>query len=94
MFSNLAVVSHHDEVVEFRALANHRRADHAAIDGRVGSDLDIVLNTDRAKLRNLFETSVAKAVSVPVGSDHDTRMQDDPLAKFDVRVKNDSRVQR
>src|SRR5438105_7880524 len=47
------VVPDHDEVVELDALLDHRVVDGAAVDGGVGSDLDVVADAHRAELRHL-----------------------------------------
>ena len=47
------VVADLDEIVDLGALADHGVADGAAVDGRVGADLDIILDDDPADLRHL-----------------------------------------
>ena len=45
------VVPDLDEIINFRALADDRILKGAAVDGRVGPDLDVVLDDDPADLR-------------------------------------------
>ena len=44
IFADLAIVADVDQVIDFRAAANARFVQRAAIDGRIGSDLDIIFN--------------------------------------------------
>ena len=47
------IVTDLDLIVDFRAFADHGVAQTAAIDGRSGADLDVVLDQDAAGLRYL-----------------------------------------
>ena len=52
MAANDDVVADLHEIVDLRALADHRVAVCAAIDGHAGADLDVVLDDDPADLRH------------------------------------------
>src|SRR5690606_4177711 len=51
--SNPAVVADLHEVVDLAAFADHRIAQGPAVDGRIGADLDAILNDHAAQLRDL-----------------------------------------
>src|SRR5688572_2026605 len=51
--ANTAIVANLHKIVDLAALPNHGVAKGAAVDRRVGSDLDLVLHDDAAKLRDL-----------------------------------------
>ena len=46
------IVADLDQIVDLGALADHGIADGAAVDGRIGADLDVVLDDDAADLRH------------------------------------------
>src|SRR5262249_14905531 len=64
--ADLDVVRDLDQIVDLAPLADHGVADRTAVDGRVGADLDVVLNDDPSDLRHLGVAlpawQVAKAV--------------------------------
>jgi hypothetical protein len=51
--SRLRVVPNLDQIINLGALAEHRVAERAAVDGRTGADLHVVLDNHTAQLRNL-----------------------------------------
>ena len=53
MTANARVVPDLHEIINFGALADHRVAERAAIDRRVGADFHPVLDDDAAELRDL-----------------------------------------
>src|SRR5216110_3474879 len=48
--ADAAAVGHHDQVVDLGPAPDHGRAQRRAVDGRVGADLDLVLEHDGADL--------------------------------------------
>ena len=79
------VVADLNEVVDLRAFADDRIVEGAAIDGRVGADLDVVADDDAAHLRHLQMPLGAHRKPEAVLPDADARMQDDALADDGVR---------
>ena len=75
------VVADLHEVVDLGALADDRVARRAAIDRRVGADLDVVLNDDAAHLRHLQMPARAEREAETVLADAHARMQDDAVAE-------------
>src|SRR5215207_6276421 len=65
-----------DEVIDLGPLADDPVAARAAIDGRVGADLDVVLDDDAADLGHLPVPARAHGEAETVLLDADARMQD------------------
>ena len=77
---NHDVVPDLDEIINFRALADDRVLKGAPIDGRIGADLDVVLDDDPADLRHLEVPAGAHGEAEAVLADAHARMDDDPVA--------------
>jgi hypothetical protein len=74
-------VAHLDEVIELRPGLDPRLADGRPIDGRVGANLDIVFDHDRARLRNLLMRSIgARRKPVAIAAHHRAVLDDHPRA--------------
>ena len=69
MPADRAVVADLHEIIDLGPLADHGVAAAAAVDRGVGADLDIVLDDDAAKLRNLDVTRGARMVAESVLTD-------------------------
>src|SRR6266852_7624508 len=78
------VVADLHEIVDLGALADDGVTDAAAVDGRAGADLDIVLNDDAAELWDLF-------VSVSAHDETETILSD-PAAGMDDHAIADQRM--
>ena len=78
------VVADLDQIVDLGAFADDRIAVAAAVDRRVGADLDVVLDDDPADLRNLQMSGPAGNIAESVLADADARVEDDAIA--DQRV--------
>src|SRR5690606_36124020 len=74
------------EIINFRALADHRILKGAPVDGCIGSDLDVVLNDDTADLRHLEVAARAHREAEAVLADADTGVNENPVA--DERMGN------
>src|ERR1035437_1997449 len=74
------IVAYLDHVVDLAALADHRVANGAAVDGGAGSDLDIVLDDDAPDLRNLEVALRPHYEAEAVLTDLAARMNDDAVA--------------
>ena len=68
------------EIINFGALADDRVLKGAAIDGRIGADLDVVLDDDAADLRHLEVAAAAHGEAEAVLADAHARMDDDAVA--------------
>ena len=69
-----------DEIVDLRPLADDGIAVAAAVDGRVGADLDIVLDDHPPDLRHLQVPLGAGHEAETILSDANAGMDDDPVA--------------
>ena len=69
MPSNHDVVPDLDEIINFGALPDDRIAQGTPVDGRIGPDLDTVLNDDPANLRHFQMTVFAHGEAEPVLTD-------------------------
>jgi hypothetical protein len=74
-----------DEIIDFRPLADDRVSNPAAIDGRVGPDLDVVLNNDTTELGNLALPFEAGNVAKPIRSDATSGMQNDTVTEQSIK---------
>src|SRR3569833_2082323 len=75
-----AIVRDHDQIIELGALADHRVRQRAAIDGGAGADLDIVLDDDPAKLRQLKIVGAGGGKSETRLADGGAGQNDNPVA--------------
>ena len=80
MAADRAVVSDLHEIVDLSAFADHRIAGGAAVDGRVGSDFDVVLNDGPSGLRDFLVSLRRPQIAEPVLPDADAGMDDDAVA--------------
>ena len=74
------VVADLHEIIDFRALADDRVAIGAAVDGRAGADLDVVLDDDAPDLRHLEMPAGPEREAETVLSDVRAGMDDDAVA--------------
>ena len=79
------VVGDLHQIVDLGALADHRVAAGAAIDRRVGADLDVVLDDDAADLRNFEVPLRPHGEAETVLADAHARMEDHAVADESVR---------
>src|SRR6202035_1870783 len=77
---DLAVVSDLHQIVDLGALADDGVAAGAAVDGRIGADLHIVLNDDAAGLRDFLMALRARQIAKTVLADTGARVDDDAIA--------------
>ena len=82
--ADLDIVADLDLVIDLRPLADHRVAVGAAVDRRVGADLDVVLDDDAADLRDLGMASRTHGKAETVLADAHTGMDDDAVADQSV----------
>src|SRR5262245_9584356 len=80
MPSDHDVVPDLHEIINFRALADHRVLEGAAVDAAVGTDLDVVLNDHAADLRHLEMPLGAHGEAETSLPDAHAGMQDHPVA--------------
>ena len=92
MPANLIIVTDHDEVVDFRALADAGRLKGRAVDGTVGADLDVVANFDASSLGDFRVLPVDEAVAEAVAAKYRSRMHFHAVAEDHVRVQNRVRM--
>ena len=76
MPSDRDVVSDLDQIVDLGALADHGIAGRAAIDRRVGADLDVVLDDDAARLRDFLMALRTWQIAEAVLADTSAGMDD------------------
>ncbi len=75
------VVGDLHEIVDLGVFADDRVGHGAAVDGRVGADLDIVLDDDAADLRNALRAGRAGGEAETVLADPGAGMDDHPVAE-------------
>jgi hypothetical protein len=71
-----------NEIINHRARANHRIRAGAAVDRRVGADLDIVADDDASELRQLDRDRRIGRKAEPGLTDANSGMDDDARAEF------------
>ena len=92
-FPDRAVVSDLHEVVDLGAGADDRVVDAAAIDRRVGADLDVVVDDAPADVRNLLVSALREDVAEAIAADPGARVRDDAIADLGARVHGHRWVQ-
>ena len=93
MASEFAVVSDHDQVVEFRPFSNNRGANRSSIDCRARTNFNIVVDMNGTQLRNLFEPAGDEAISKTVSTDHGTTVNQHAASDNNIVVQHDVGVQ-
>src|SRR5690349_4683061 len=67
------------EVIDLRPLPDDRAAETGPVQGRVGADLDVVLDHDVPHLGNLFMAAGNEFVAETVGADDHPRLEPNPV---------------
>ena len=78
--ANDDVVADLHKVIDFRSFADDRVAVGAAVDGRAGADLDVVLNDHAPDLRHFHVALRTEGEAEPVLPDVDAGVDDDAVA--------------
>jgi hypothetical protein len=91
--ADVAVVSHLYQIVDLAAIADYRIVQRAAIDGRIGANLDIVADGHRTDLRNLDPVLALRRETEAIGTDNRTGMNNHPLTDPATVVDGDIRIQ-
>src|SRR5205807_2465214 len=90
MLPDSYVVRDLDKVIDLGSLANDGLAKGRTIDGRPGTDLHIILNSDNAHLWNLVMSAFMRNKTVSVRADHGARVNDaaipDPRSIVDYDI--------
>ena len=83
VLADVAVVAHVHQVVELRSAADPRLLQRAAVDGRVGADLHVVLNHQRPLLRKLRVRAGLRVAHIAksVRAQHRARMNHHAIAQ-------------
>lgn len=81
VFPDYAIVADLDEVVDFGALSDHCLPEACAVDGGVGADFDIVAYFHDAHLVDFAMDAINGFISIAIGSNDGTRLDDNPVAK-------------
>src|SRR3954468_3170618 len=87
------VVADLDLVVEPRAFLDYRVTQVATVDGRIGTDFDIVADEHRADLRNLDPAILVAGVAEAVGANDRTGVHDAARADRAAGVHHDTRIE-
>src|SRR5271165_3414329 len=88
MPSDARVVSDMNQIVDLGTLADHGIARGAAVDCRVGADLDVVLNDDAPDLWDLLMSFRTGKITETVLADARARMDDDAVADQRAEDRN------
>src|SRR4051794_21392339 len=75
------IVGDLNQIVDLGPLADDRVGHRAAIDGRIGADLDIILNDDAADLRHAFGPLGAAHEAEAILADPGAAVDDDTVAQ-------------
>ena len=91
IFSELAVVADVNEIIDFCALADASFVEGSAVDGRVGSDFDVVFEDETADLRGLLVASCLRVADVAEAftAEDGSGLDDDAIAKMDCGIDGD-----
>src|SRR5436190_12286502 len=82
-----------DEVVDLGALTDDRGAEGAAVNGRVGANLDIFVDDDIAKLKQFPMPALIQHITEPVRTDDGPGMDGDAMAHLRLSVQDHVREQ-
>src|SRR5262249_47727018 len=82
IFSNHHVVRNLNEIVDLHALLNPGAAKTRAVNGRVRSDLDIVVDLNNPELLNFFVPAIDHLETKTIRADHRAAMNDHPRANL------------
>src|SRR5262245_25983246 len=86
MRADAHVVPDLDLVVELHALLDHGVVERAAVDGRVGADLDVIADAHAPDLRNFYPPAIRGRDAEAVGADHGPGMDDDAFSQGAIGV--------
>jgi hypothetical protein len=93
MCADYDIMSDLNQIINFDAPANFCFSQRRTIDGRICSDLDIILDAHDAELRNLFVRAVRlRRLSKSIRSNHSAGMDDHTVAGYARLIKTDERV--
>lgn len=87
--TNVAVVGHHDKVVDLRAAPDYGHAAPGAVDCGVGPDLDAIFNNHCANFWDLEVLSPTLQVSKTICPDCRIRVDDDIVTNRDIFTNHD-----
>ena len=76
MSPHMHVMSNLDQVVELDAVLDHGIAQRATVHAGVGTDFNVVTNSNGTELLDLFPTPTRRCKAKAVGPNHHTRVQD------------------
>src|SRR2546426_682033 len=82
IFSDAAVVAHLHKVIKFSALAHNGVTDGPTIDGRVGTDFNVIMQKDPPNLWNFNLIIVVFDKSESITADNASRMQNISFPQF------------
>src|SRR4051812_49006127 len=94
VLTNLAVVADVDEIIDLCAATNARGLECAAVNSRVCTDLDVILDDETPDLRKLF-LSASRGISdvaIAVAAEHGARVHDHAIANARAGIGRHSRV--
>ena len=86
--ADAAVVGDHHQVVDFRALADDRRAVGAAVDGRAGADFHVGPQNHIAQLGRKHVPAVGETIAETIGPQHGVGMDHAPRPDNRVFVQH------
>ena len=80
------VVRDLDLVVDLHTVANDRIVERSAIDGRHGTNLDIIANADSAQLGDLVITATSLGKTETITADYGGGMYDAAVSENDICI--------
>src|SRR5580698_8417207 len=94
ILADVAVVANVYQVVDLRPAADARLGQRAAINGRIGADLDVVLDRQRSLLRELRVSAGLRIAHVAeaVRTQHRPGVDHDAITNCGSRIKHGARI--
>lgn len=93
VFTDVAVVSDLDQIIDLRAASNTRFVEGCAIDRRIGSDFDVVLDDDATPLGHGDGTTIfVRHVAEAIRAEYDTGLKYDAIPDSSVLAQDSARV--
>tara|TARA_B000000460_G_scaffold248396_1_gene225842 strand:+ start:923 stop:1336 length:414 start_codon:yes stop_codon:yes gene_type:complete len=93
VITNLTVVSNLHQIVDHHTITHSRILNTASIDRGVRTDLHIITNSQRSKLRDTDPLAFIFGVSKPVATQHRTPLDDATTTDLDPVIYRDVGIQ-
>jgi hypothetical protein len=89
MPANDDVMRHVDQIINLRALADDGGPERATVNGRIGADLDVVVDDDIADLQHFAVAAFVENITIAVGADDSAGVDADAMTDLALRINDD-----